>query len=140
MELISQVEIKYLIENNNTGIEFEYAIFYLLNNEQSKKIFLEEKRNLKTNLSENNKKIISLEEEIQQLKKDDALNDKYSITYFGFGNDIQILDSLNFNESQTDLSLLPVVLFDDVLSVFIYYKYTGNKNRLSLIYFQYLIR
>ena len=25
--------------------------------------------------------------------------------YFGFGNDIQILDSLNFNESQTDLSL-----------------------------------
>jgi len=40
MDSISQTEIKYLINNNNTGIEFEYALFYLLISEKEQKIFL----------------------------------------------------------------------------------------------------
>ncbi len=42
IDLISLAEIKYLRENINTGIEFEYALFYLLNDNRSKKIFFEE--------------------------------------------------------------------------------------------------
>jgi hypothetical protein len=63
-------------------------------------VAVDNSKSIKNNLQDKN-----VENLIQQLKKDDALNDKYSITYFGFGNDIQILDSLNFNESQADLSL-----------------------------------
>jgi hypothetical protein len=42
MDSISQNEIEYLRNNNNTGIEFEYALFYLLNLEQYQTIFIKE--------------------------------------------------------------------------------------------------
>ena len=42
MDSISQIEIEYLRNNKNTGIEFEYALFYLLNSEKEKSIFLKE--------------------------------------------------------------------------------------------------
>ena len=42
MDSISQKEIEYLRKNKNTGIEFEYALFYLLNSDKGKSIFLKE--------------------------------------------------------------------------------------------------
>ena len=42
MDSISQIEIEYLRNNNNTGIEFEYALFYLLNSEHHQSIFMKE--------------------------------------------------------------------------------------------------
>lgn len=39
---ISQKEIEYLRNNNNTGIEFEYALFYLLISENEQKFFISE--------------------------------------------------------------------------------------------------
>ena len=39
------------------------------------------------------------------LKEDSALNDRFSIDYFSFGSELKIADSLNFNESQTNLFL-----------------------------------
>jgi len=40
MDSISQTEIQYLKNNNNTGIEFEYALFYLLNSEKKRNAFM----------------------------------------------------------------------------------------------------
>lgn len=42
MGSISQKEIDYLINNNNTGIEFEYALFYLLISEKERELFASE--------------------------------------------------------------------------------------------------
>lgn len=42
MDSISQKEIEYLRNNNNTGIEFEYALFYLLIPENQQKFFISE--------------------------------------------------------------------------------------------------
>ncbi len=42
MDSISQKKIDYLRNNNNTGIEFEYALFYLLNLEHHRSIFIKE--------------------------------------------------------------------------------------------------
>ncbi|REE81829.1 hypothetical protein BX611_1368 [Lutibacter oceani] len=47
----------------------------------------------------------NIENLIKKLKNDNVLNNKYSIDYFKFGNGLQVLDSLSFNESQTDLSI-----------------------------------
>ncbi|MFK5878878.1 MAG: VWA domain-containing protein [Flavobacteriaceae bacterium] len=38
------------------------------------------------------------------LKGNDALNEKFDIDYYSFGDAIEILDSLNFNKSQTNIS------------------------------------
>ncbi len=40
MDSISQREIQYLKNNNNTGIEFEYALFYLLSSEKKRNAFM----------------------------------------------------------------------------------------------------
>ncbi len=42
---------------------------------------------------------------VEKLKQDSELNDKYNISFFGFGANLYPLDSLNFKESQTNLSL-----------------------------------
>lgn len=42
MGSISQKEIEYLRNNNNTGIEFEYALFYLLMPENEQRFFISE--------------------------------------------------------------------------------------------------
>lgn len=42
MDSISQKEIEYLRNNNNTGIEFEYALFSMLNSEYERNIFIRE--------------------------------------------------------------------------------------------------
>ncbi|PHQ56624.1 MAG: hypothetical protein COC16_02870 [Lutibacter sp.] len=42
---------------------------------------------------------------VQLIKNSKALNDKYSINYYGFGNNLYELDSLNFNENQTNLAV-----------------------------------
>jgi len=40
MDSVSQDEISYLRNNNNTGIEFEYALFYLLISENDQRFFM----------------------------------------------------------------------------------------------------
>ncbi|PVW13811.1 VWA domain-containing protein [Marixanthomonas spongiae] len=41
---------------------------------------------------------------LDKLKNNSALNDKYDVSYFSFGNDFGELDSLSFSEKNTDLS------------------------------------
>lgn len=41
---------------------------------------------------------------IEKLKGDKSLNEKFDIDYYSFGDGIEILDSLNFDESQTNIS------------------------------------
>ena len=70
-----------------------------------------------------NEQIVKL---LQLIKKSNALNDKYAISYYGFGTNLHELDSLNFNENQTNLAapfqqfsklyknkMAPVVLISD---------------------------
>lgn len=42
---------------------------------------------------------------VKKLKEDKELNNKYNISFFGFGNGLYPLAELNFEESQTNLSL-----------------------------------
>ena len=42
---------------------------------------------------------------VSLFKTNEALNNKYSISYYGFGNTLFELDSLSFNKNQTNLSL-----------------------------------
>jgi len=42
---------------------------------------------------------------IETLKEDVELNNKFSIKYFGFGDNLEVLDSLNFSKNQTNLAL-----------------------------------
>lgn len=42
---------------------------------------------------------------VEKLKQDSELNNKYEISFFGFGSELYPLDSLNFKENQTNLSL-----------------------------------
>ncbi len=42
---------------------------------------------------------------VEKLKEDKELNNKYNISFFGFGNGLYPLAELNFKESQTNLSL-----------------------------------
>lgn len=42
---------------------------------------------------------------LKLLKNNTALNNKFSVNYYSFGNQLSILDSLNFKEPQTNLSL-----------------------------------
>ncbi|WP_298366964.1 VWA domain-containing protein [uncultured Lutibacter sp.] len=41
---------------------------------------------------------------VEKLKNDKLLNDKYKVEYFSFGNNVSPLDSLKFNENQTNIS------------------------------------
>jgi energy-coupling factor transporter transmembrane protein EcfT len=42
---------------------------------------------------------------VEKIKKDSELNDKYNISFYGFGSNLYPLNTLNFEESQTNLSL-----------------------------------
>lgn len=50
---------------------------------------------------------------VQQLKNDAELNNKYSINFYGFGSDLYTLDSLSFNNTNTNLSK-PFLEFSNV--------------------------
>jgi len=39
-----------------------------------------------------------------RFRESETLNEAFDIQYYSFGNEIQVLDSLNFNEKQTDIS------------------------------------
>ncbi len=41
---------------------------------------------------------------LANLKGNDALNEKFDVDYYQFGEDVKLLDSLNFNVSQTNIS------------------------------------
>ncbi len=41
---------------------------------------------------------------VKQLEDNQKLNNKFDINYFSFGNSTQVLDSLSFNEQQTNIS------------------------------------
>jgi len=49
-----------------------------------------------------NEAVIAL---VDKLKNDSELNNKYNLSFFGFGTNLYPLDSINFKESQTNLSL-----------------------------------
>lgn len=49
-----------------------------------------------------NKKVKNI---IEFLKKNKELNNKFSVNYYSFGSNLAVLDSLNFKENQTNLSL-----------------------------------
>ncbi|MFO7674360.1 MAG: VWA domain-containing protein [Lutibacter sp.] len=42
---------------------------------------------------------------VEKIKEDSELNNKYNISFFGFGSNLYPLNDLNFEESQTNLSL-----------------------------------
>ncbi|AMC10046.1 hypothetical protein Lupro_01695 [Lutibacter profundi] len=42
---------------------------------------------------------------IEFLKKNKAINNKFSVNYYSFGSNLAVLDSLNFKKNQTNLSL-----------------------------------
>jgi len=48
---------------------------------------------------------LAIENLVKLFKNDEDLNNKFSIEYFSFGNDVVVLDSLKFNEKQTNLAL-----------------------------------
>ena len=50
---------------------------------------------------------------VQQLKNDTELNNKYAINYYAFGTNLNTLDSLSFNDSNTNLSK-PFLEFSNV--------------------------
>lgn len=50
---------------------------------------------------------------VTDLKRNDALNEKFDIDYYSFGDDVELLDSLNFNKTQTNIST-PFKQFNEV--------------------------
>jgi hypothetical protein len=52
-----------------------------------------------------NSQNVTVKSFVQKIKEDSELNNKYNINFFGFGDNLYPLDSLNFAESQTNLSL-----------------------------------
>jgi len=53
------------------------------------------------NISQNT----AIENLVKLFKNNEGLNKKFSIEYYSFGNNVTVLDSLNFNEKQTNLAL-----------------------------------
>ncbi|MGJ5640820.1 VWA domain-containing protein [Formosa sp. S-31] len=49
---------------------------------------------------------INVQQVLNAIKQNRALNDKFNITYFTFGSEIKDTDSLSFSEKQTDISSL----------------------------------
>lgn len=45
-----------------------------------------------------------ISEAITQIKQDDALNQRFNIHQYGFGKTIEAMDSIHFNQSNTDIS------------------------------------
>ncbi|WP_111707526.1 VWA domain-containing protein [Lutibacter citreus] len=87
-----------------------FGILILLINPSFKKTITE---SIKPNLivAVDNSKSIKLNSKgdftksiVKNLKSNEILNNKYSIKYYGFGNGVYLLDSLKFNESQTNIS------------------------------------
>lgn len=87
-----------------------FAILFLIINPSFKKTIIEI---IKPNLivAVDDSKSIKLSSQdiiirniVKNLRKDEALNNKYSIKYYGFGNGVYLLDSLKFNEVQTNIS------------------------------------
>nr|BFF40863.1 hypothetical protein BACY1_26680 [Tenacibaculum mesophilum] len=61
----------------------------LVDNSLSTQFFKEEKK---------------VQELILKVESNEELQDKFNVQYFSFGNDIKVLDSLSFAETQTDIS------------------------------------
>ena len=55
---------------------------------------------ISTKYFKSDKKITSL---LEKVKKNDAIQSKFDVQYFSFGNQIKVLDSLSFTETQTDI-------------------------------------
>lgn len=80
-------------------------------------------------------------EYLESLKNNEALNAKFDISYYSFGEDLKSLDSLNFSEPQTDISTVfksidqvykntvaPVIMLTDGNQTYgADYEYTSNR-------------
>ena len=94
-------------------------------------------------------KVDDVKEILNSIEKNDNLNSKYDIEFFSFGNDIKLLDSLTFSESQTDISrsinsvnnlfkneVSPILLISDGNQTFgesYAYNYGNKKNIFPVI-------
>ncbi|CAM1361674.1 conserved membrane hypothetical protein [Tenacibaculum sediminilitoris] len=81
-----------LINPKITTIETENikpVLSVLVDNSLSTQFFKEEKK---------------VQELVSKIKNNQELQDKFDVEYFSFGNNIQVLDSLSFKETQTDIS------------------------------------
>jgi len=47
----------------------------------------------------------TVENLVELFKNNEALNTKFSINYYSFGNNLEVLDSLSFNKNETNLAL-----------------------------------
>ena len=61
---------------------------------------------------------------VEEFKNNSALNSKFNIQYYTFGNSIHLLDSLTFSESQTNIAA-PFKAFEDI--------YNSNESAVILI-------
>ncbi|WP_231128429.1 VWA domain-containing protein [Tenacibaculum mesophilum] len=81
-----------LINPKITTLETENikpVLSVLVDNSLSTQFFKEEKK---------------VQELISKVESNEELQDKFEVQYFSFGNDIKVLDSLSFAETQTDIS------------------------------------
>ena len=94
-------------------------------------------------------KVDDVKEILNSIEKNDNLKSKYDIEFFSFGNDIKLLDSLTFSESQTDISrsinsvnnlfkneVSPILLISDGNQTFgesYAYNYGNKKNIFPII-------
>ncbi|MBT8377413.1 MAG: VWA domain-containing protein [Bacteroidia bacterium] len=106
------------------------ALLLLINPKFSSESFYTEKANLVLAV-DNSKSILYLDKDddvkmiLNELKNDEALNDKFNISTFKFGTDLQELDSLQFSSRQSNISqtisklsklytgIAPIVLISD---------------------------
>ncbi|MCK0159525.1 VWA domain-containing protein [Allomuricauda sp. F6463D] len=47
---------------------------------------------------------VEISQAIDKIKKNEALNERFTVHHYGFGNDLKAIDSINFNEGNTDIS------------------------------------
>jgi len=60
------------------------------------------------------KKTENIEQLLDNLKRDKSLNENFNIEYYTFGNDLKPLDSLTFNETQSNIT----TVFDNLSQIY----------------------
>lgn len=89
-----------------------FSVFLLLINPKfDKSSYVDEKPNLLIAV-DNSESVKYLEQDhntrdlVEKLKQDKTLNERFNLEFFSFGKEIKALDTLSFNEKQTNPSLL----------------------------------
>src|SRR6056297_784142 len=85
------------------------GLLLLINPKFVSKDYFVEKANLillvdNSTSMEDSSSATEISQAIAQLKQDDALNERFTIYQYGFGKTIEAMDSIHFNQSNTDIS------------------------------------